>query len=258
MQLLVKILVSLFVMIMVILMAVHIWIRLHYFIPFTNVTTVNYADIKHHLKTGDLILFQSKTVRFPTYRWVIADSPTHVGMIYRAGNELYCVDSISTVDNSSAVPDLVMPVKIGGPRVVRLETLLRYYITHKPGNVFIRQINKSFVSGDGDSNLETQLRNHGATPFNTCIFNFYDLPTAIFLWEIGLKEIASWYHKHICGKDGVSCCEYVIDLYIQYGVMSNRAPPWTFAPFMLTSKSHKFTNNLTNGYNFGKEVGIVF
>jgi hypothetical protein len=170
-----------------------------------------YEDVRRKMRSGDVVLFgghspMSMTIKRFTYSWV-----SHVGMVYRPGNEGPVLLLESTTGEGMG-EGLKPEAAMSGVRVKSLREKIKGYA----GHVAIRHLEgeRSFTDGQ----VEDFRRVFEGRPYEQ---NYGDLAFAAF--DIGFRG----------GEEDLSslfCSELVAEFYQRVGLIPEALPSDDFVP----------------------------
>jgi len=200
---------------------------------------LKYSDIRHKLKTGDIICFS--TTRFNTIldklfyhvRATIFNFDfSHAGIVLKINDVLYLIEASrhTYVGNNHAIH--LNNKKNGGVRIVNLDRLLYEHYNKAKSHFGIK-----FISKEIDNNiLLNQLNNYT----NKCFHNKLQLSPLILIYMLFPDEISTILGKYYSSlvSNHIMCTEFIHNILYNLHILKEY-PSIMFWPMHLNDESFK-------------------
>ncbi len=215
-----------------------------------------YKDIKHTLKTGDILLFgyRAQGNIFEKFMYLFRTKFAgcdfgHVGLIMKFDDELYLLETVSDIHDCSDKATYLNNKGNGGVRFVKLETILSEYSKNHDACYGIKYISQELDSND----IFELLNKYKHKEFS----NRYIL-SLVYVLDLFTHAFTSNILKNIFDKNVTTCTEFVYDLLSDLNVIKNKYPSKLFWPHHFNDKHfNKFCKKYSKTYEFSYDLSAV-
>lgn len=170
-------------------------------------TTITKEDLLKNCQTGDILLYNSKTIMGRIIEYATGSLYSHVSMILRDPTYidpklkgLYIIES-----GEEDIPDSWTGKKVTGVQIIPLEHAIDYYKNSLIGGIYYRKMstdrNAEFVN-----KLKTIIQKTEGVKYDLCVYDWF---RALFDIEIGNRQLTNKFW----------CSALLTYIYVELGLL---------------------------------------